>query len=136
MKVVLVQLKRNKHLELRALDATPSGGVDLSGCWTAFCQQEQGEVISYVRLEQHGTAVFGSMQCKFAAAHPLEIRGILLGDRLVANYWRPHESLMGSGLLDLRLADGRRELHGRGSWYNAETGAQEMMTFRLQKNAT
>lgn len=136
MKVVPMQLKRKQHLELRALDATPSGGVDLSGYWTAFCQQEQGEVTSYVRLEQHGTAVFGSMQCKFAAAHPLEIRGILLGDRLVANYWRPHESLMGSGMLDLRLADGGRELHGTGSWYNAETGAEQTTAFRFKRNAT
>lgn len=130
-----MQLKR-KHLELRALDATPEGAVDLSGFWTAFCPQDQGEVISYVRLEQHGTAVFGSMQCKFATTHPLEIRRILLGDRLVANYWRPHESLMGSGMLDLRLSAGGRELHGTGSWYNAETGAEQTTTFRFKRSAT
>lgn len=126
-------LKRKKHLQRRALAATPSGGVDLSGYWTAYCPQEHGEVISLVRLEQHGTAVFGSMQCKFAVAPPLEIRGILLGDRLVANCWRPHEDGMGSGVMDLHLAEGGRELHGTRSWYNAETGAEETTTFRLQR---
>jgi len=117
-----------------ALDLTPNGGVNLSGRWIAYWQPGDGEVVSEVQVQQHGTAVFGTMQCKFAAAHPITIRGILLGKRLLANYWRPHEEGMGSGVLDLRLTEDGRRLDGIGSWHDAEAGSHESLLFRWEKS--
>ena len=95
--------RKSEQLEFRALAATPNNGVDLSGHWTAYVQTRTSDVLWSVQLEQHGTAVYGWMQCKLAALHPLQIRGILVGTRLIANYWRPHKSHMGSGVIDLEL---------------------------------
>ena len=99
------------NLDFDALLATPCD-FDLSGHWRAYYPAPSGEVLSGVQLEQYGAAIFGRMQCKFAAATPLSIRGILLGERLVANYWRPDQQAMGSGILDLFFD--RQSLHTAG----------------------
>ncbi len=128
-------LRKKQNLEFDALSATPSG-VDLSGHWRAYELTPNGEVLSGVRLTQYGAAVFGQMQCKFAAAPPLVIRGIVLGERFIANYWRPHKQLMGSGLLELTVGDDVTRLFGTGTWHSAANGEQEVYECRWVKNST
>ena len=128
--------RKSEQLEFQALAATPNNDVDLSGHWAAYQKTEKGDVLVGVQLEQHGTAVYGWMQCKFAAAHPLQIRGIVIGNRLIANYWRPHKDGMGSGVIDLTLKSGGQLLVGSASWYNAEDSNEETYDFRWQRTAT
>jgi hypothetical protein len=131
--------QRKMHeLELDALSATPADGDrDVSGFWTAYQPTDMGDVVSRVRLSQHGKTVRGWMQCKFAAAHPLEIRGILTGDRLIASYWRPDRYMMGSGVLSLTLEPEGNVLTGHATWNSAGKAIQEEHSdVRLERCAT
>ncbi len=122
-----------RDLDQAALDVTPNDGVNLSGRWTACYRQGVGDVLSGVQVQQYGTAVFGTMQCKVAAAAPIKIRGIVVGERLIANYWRPHEEGMGSGMFDLRISQDGRRLNGIGSWCDADTGTQKSFDYQWEK---
>jgi len=113
--------RKKKNLDHAALAATPCD-ADLSGHWLAWdVTNAASRVLSGVNLEQHGTAVLGRMQCKFAAA-PLTIRGIVCDQRLIANFWRPDDYLMGSGMFDLVVDPESETIEGTSKWYNTETG--------------
>lgn len=123
-----------QDLDFQALLATPCD-FDLSGHWRAYYPTPNGEVLSGVQLEQYGAAIFGRMQCKFAAAAPLSIRGILLGVRLVANYWRPSRPGMGSGIFDLTLTtDGDMQLRGTSTWSGLDVCGEQTYEWRWEKN--
>ena len=104
-----------------ALASTPCD-IDLSGRWTAgdFTHADN-RVAHIVKIEQYGTAVFAKMQCKFASAAPLNIRGIVWEGRLVADLWRSEENCRGSGTLDLSILPASKRLEGTSRWYDAAT---------------
>jgi hypothetical protein len=126
--------KQKPNMEVEALAATPCG-IDLSGYWTAFCLSPTGEILFGVRIEQYGTAVFGHMQCKFAFAAPFVIRGIVLGDRLIANYWRPDKYLMGSGMFDMVVASDTATVEGTSTWYSVGGDNPTTNQWRWQRPA-
>ena len=128
------RLRKRRNVELEALAATPCR-FDLTGHWSAYYAAVNGDVLWGVQLAQHGTAVFGWMQCKLASHAPLTIRGIVLDDRFIANYWRPHVDDMGSGVLDLLLSHNGNALHGDGTWHDAVTGEPESHVWRWEKNS-
>jgi hypothetical protein len=114
--------KKKKNLAHAALVATPCD-IDLSGHWLAWdVTNAANRVLFGVSVQQYGTAVFARMQCKFALAAPLTIRGIVCDRRLIANFWRPDDYLMGSGMLDLVVEPKSESIEGTSEWYDAETG--------------
>jgi hypothetical protein len=116
-----------------ALSATPCS-VNLTGHWHAFTRQDDGSSVSFgVQLEQYGTAVFGSMQCKFAADAPLIVRGIVHNQQLIANYWRADGQEIGSGMLTLAISENGRALLGKGSWNYTSEGMSETYEWRWDR---
>ena len=98
--------RKKQNLDEAALLATPCE-VDLSGRWIALDVTNIANRVLYgVGIEQYGTAVFATMQCKHASAAPLTVRGIVSDNHLIANFWRPDEYCLGSGMLNFscRLA--------------------------------
>jgi len=124
--------QQKPNLEAAALAATPCG-IDLSGLWTAFCASSTGEVLFGVRIEQYGTAIFGHMQCKFASAAPFVIRGIVLKEGLIANYWRPDKYLLGSGMLEMAIASDAETIQGTSTWYSVGGGHPSIDQWRWQR---
>ena len=113
---------QRQGIERQALALTPSPGISLAGFWTITEHTDKGPVSSGARLDQHGVTVEGWMQCKFAAAHPLSIRGILLGRQLTATWSRPHPGEIGSGVLQLTVSDDGQSLEGTGTWFSPGAG--------------
>jgi len=137
MPAVMWRRKDVKRLESRALAATPNHGIDLSGQWTSLVKDAAGDITLGVQLEQYGAAVYGWMQFKLAALHPLEIRGIVMdARRLVATQWRPHENGMGSGILDLQIESSGELLVGFGSWYDAGSAEELKYELHWRRNTT
>jgi hypothetical protein len=127
--------KRKTNLDSVALAITPCD-IDVTGHWTARLLSPSGDILYGVRLEQHGTAVFGNMQCKFAYAAPCMIRGILLGDRFVANYWRPDEQLMGSGMFDMKVTADAAAADGTSMWHSIGNEIPDTGQWHWKKNIT
>jgi hypothetical protein len=78
-------------------------------------------------------AVEGWMQCKFAAAHPIAIRGIVLDGQLIATWSRPHEVGVGSGVLRLVISDSGRHLEGVGTGFAAESALPQEHRLRWDR---
>jgi hypothetical protein len=125
--------KKKTNMDAAALAATPCN-IDLTGHWTARLLSPSGDILFGVRLEQYGTAVFGTMQCKFAADAPCVIRGIVVGNRLIANHWRPDGYRMGSGMLDLTVAADSATAHGTSNWYSIGDEPPDTIEWTWQKN--
>jgi hypothetical protein len=123
---------RSQELKLKALASMPNHGIDLTGHWAGCQETSQGDFLWGVQLQQYGTAVFGSMQSKLAAYHPLELQGILIGRKLFAHYWRPHKHGTGAGLLELELQNGDHVLTGSASWYGEDNEGAELR-FRWER---
>lgn len=111
---------QTRQLDREALAMTPICGSTLTGHWRARQETNNGYVSWGVQLEQHGMAISGSMQCKFAGAHPLTIRGILDDGNLTATWSRPYKYCMGSGVVHLTISPDGNTLTGTTRWYNAE----------------
>jgi hypothetical protein len=120
-------------MDFAALSAT-SCNVDLSGHWHALARQENGSNVSFgVQLDQYGIAVFGRMQCKFAADPPLKIRGIVHDQQLIANCWRSDGENVGSGVFTLAIIDAGHALLGKGTWNSTSNGFSETSEWRWER---
>ena len=122
-----------RRREFEALSATPNGGIDLTGNWTATEKGVSGDCASFVQLEQRGTAVFGVMQSKLAANAALQIRGVVFDGRMVANYWRQSKAGMGSGMIDLVYEVAAEQLVGSASWHDLALGAGSTVEVRWRR---
>ncbi len=109
--------KRKHRLDARALALTPNSGVCLDGRWFAYQPASSGEIDYVLVLEQHGMALFGHMQSTIATTQPIDIRGIVLENRVVAQYWRCQKGHMGSGMFDLHISDEHSRMEGTSTWY-------------------
>jgi hypothetical protein len=118
------------------MSLTPSDGVSLDGFWTVTEETANGPVSAGARLAQHGVSVEGSVQCKFAAAHPILIRGIVLGRRLIATWSRPHAAHMGSGVLQLTISDDGQSIDGDGTWFSWDGTEPARPTPRWRRTST
>jgi hypothetical protein len=128
---------RRERIHRQALSLTPVDGVSLEGFWTVMSDEEGGgPLASGARLMQHGVSVEGWLQGKFAAAHPLTIRGIVLGRRLIATWSRPHAVHRGSGVLQLTISDDRQSLEGAGTWFSEGGVEPTRATLRWTRSGT
>jgi hypothetical protein len=127
---------RRERIDREALSLTPSDGVSLDGFWTITENTGNGPVSSGARLKQHGVSVEGWMQCKLAAAHPISIRGIVLGRRFIATWSRPHTVHMGSGVLQLTISEDGQSLEGAGTWFSPDGAEPTRPTLRWMRTAT
>ena len=126
-------LRKKRNLDQAALAATPCE-ADLSGHWLAWdVTNTDNRILFGVIIEQYGTAVFASMQCKMASAAPLTIRGIIADHRLIANFWRPDENYLGSGMLDLVVDPEGENIAGTSKWYDAETSECHLQNWQWER---
>ena len=126
--------RRSQRLDFDAISLTPTGGVDLTGHWRAWQELETGYFLWGVTLNQYGRTVTGWMQCKFAAAHALSIRGIVMDGRLIATWWRPHKHLIGSGIIDLVVQPDANSMIGTIKWYNAGDENEHVVKWRWERS--
>lgn len=123
---------RRELRERHALAATPNHGIELSGHWHALERLGEREISWGIRLEQFGVAISGTMVGKFATP-PTYIRGLVVDDEFVANYWLPGPEHFASGVLRLRIEAGARSMVGTGSWFALGRDANEVRTFRWER---
>lgn len=111
---------RGEQLQSEALSLLPSPGIDISGQWMQWIVLEEQNILAGVSLSQYGSIVRGAISPKFGS--PMELCGMLDGNRLLAYYWLPDRDCLGSGLLDLKF-DGRgKRSNGTIRWFTNETG--------------
>jgi hypothetical protein len=77
---------------------------------------ERAGCLRRARLTQDGVSVEGSMQCKFAAAHPMSIRGLVLDGNLSP------------------LGEDGQSLEGAGRWYSADGSAESEAYAPMEAN--
>ncbi|WP_145290075.1 hypothetical protein [Rosistilla oblonga] len=126
-------LNRKAKLESDALALTPSE-IDVSGRWFAEFELHDQRLVGLVTLSQTGTSVDGTWQFKLASLHPIHIRGVLDGNRLIANQFRPHKHGLGSGMLDATLDSQINEMVGVATWYDVRDRDGLHFDFRLARS--
>jgi hypothetical protein len=129
-------ISSREDLAYEALSLTFVKHATLTGRWTVVEQTSSGPVLSSAWLQQHGAAITGELQCKFAALAPIEISGIVVRDRLIATWYRPDVHGKGSGTLELRATSDGARLDGNGSWFTASSAQPEQHSLHWERIIT